>query len=185
MDSADEVSTDTVDGSSSPAVTRRRFLIWGGSCTAGAVVAGLCAIAVPPAVATMFRDQNAGWTPIGRIDSLEPGQPDLSTPGTVFTSSYSRTVVDAFMPAEKQRTPVFIVSEGGDRFTVFDARCTHLGCPLAWSSTSHEFLCACHGAVFDQRGEIKGGPPPRPLDRYDWKVENGVLYVGRLRKGGS
>jgi len=34
--------------------------------------------------------------------------------------------------------------------------------------------------VFDLDGRVLGGPPPRPLDRYEVKIEDGVLYVGKL-----
>jgi len=27
---------------------------------------------------------------------------------------------------------------------------------------------------------VTGGPPPRPLDRYEYKVEGDVLYAGHL-----
>jgi quinol---cytochrome c reductase iron-sulfur subunit, bacillus type len=164
-------------------VTRRTFLAWVGGLAAGAVTAALAVIGLRPIVAPMFRDQKAPWTPVGSITSTEAGQPGLSEAGTVVSSSFTRTVADAYLPPEDQKTPVFIRCEGGEEFTVFDARCTHLGCPLSWSSTSRQFLCACHGAIFDERGEVTDGPPPRPLDRYDWKVEDGVLYVGRLGEG--
>jgi menaquinol-cytochrome c reductase iron-sulfur subunit len=166
-------------------MTRNRFLAWTGGIAAGMVATALGVIGLPPIVAPALRDGGAGWTALGPIDGSEPGQPDLSVAGTVVPTSFTRTVTDAFMLPEKQKTPVFLVCEGGDRFTVFDARCTHLGCPLSWSSTDREFLCACHGAVYDQGGEVTDGPPPRPLDRYETKVEDGILYVGRLHEGES
>ena len=43
-------------------------------------------------------------------------------------------------------------------------------------------ICPCHNGVFDPQGRVLGGPPPRPLDRYEYKVENGVLYAGKLFK---
>jgi Rieske Fe-S protein len=146
-------------------------------------VAALGWIGLAPVIAPTVRDQDTGWTAVGIVDGAEAGQPSLSEAGAVVSSSLARTVTDAYLPPEEQKTPVFIRCEGDHRFTVFDARCTHLGCPLSWSSASREFLCACHGAVFDERGEVTDGPAPRPLDRYDWKVEDGVLYVGRLRRG--
>jgi Rieske Fe-S protein len=27
---------------------------------------------------------------------------------------------------------------------------------------------------------VVAGPPPRPLNRYEWKVQDGVLYAGGL-----
>jgi Rieske Fe-S protein len=164
-------------------MTRGRFLAWVGGIAAGTVAAVLAVVGLPPIVAPMFRKLDVGWTPVGKVGSTGAGEPDLSQAGTVVSSSYTRTVKDAFLPPTKQKTPIFIVCEGGDQFMVFDARCTHLGCPLSYSSESHQFLCACHGAVYNSRGEVTDGPPPRPLDRYEWRLENGVLYVGRLKEG--
>jgi Rieske Fe-S protein len=31
--------------------------------------------------------------------------------------------------------------------------------------------------VFDKDGQVISGPPPRPLDRYEAKVEDGQLYI--------
>ncbi len=84
------------------------------------------------------------------------------------------------MKAAPRDVAVFVVNNGGGNFTVFDDRCTHLGCPFAWSKEDKRFHCPCHNGVFDPDGRVLAGPPPRPLDRYEYKVENGVLYVGKL-----
>ena len=60
---------------------------------------------------------------------------------------------------------------------VYNSRCTHLGCTVHWDDTKQIFLCACHGGAFDLNGNVKAGPPPRPLDQYVYKVEEGDLYV--------
>jgi Rieske Fe-S protein len=165
--------------------TRRRMLVWTAGVSAATVAAALGVIGLPPVIAPALRNDNAGWTALGRIGGSDPEVVDLSVAGTVVPTSFIRTVTDAYLPPQEQETPVFLVCGGGDQFTIFDARCTHLGCPLSWSSTSREFLCACHGAVYNERGEVTDGPPPRPLDRYESKVEDGVLYVGRLRESES
>lgn len=71
---------------------------------------------------------------------------------------------------------VFRKSE--DSFVVYNLHCTHVGCPVNWSPQAKRFFSPCHGGVFDQDGRVLAGPPPRPLDRYEVKVENGVLYAG-------
>jgi len=164
-------------------VTRRRFLVLVAGLTGGAVAACLAVVGLPPVLGPAFRADTAGWTALGPVDGSAAGSQDLSVAGTVVPTNLNRTVTDAFLPPEKQRIPVFLVSEGDGRFTVFDARCTHLGCPLSWSPTDRQFLCACHGGVYDARGRVVAGPPPRPLDRYEVKVQGGILYVGRLREG--
>jgi Rieske Fe-S protein len=60
---------------------------------------------------------------------------------------------------------------------VFNSRCTHLGCTVRWDEGRKLFLCACHGGTFYPDGRVKAGPPPRPLDRYHTKVEDGQLFV--------
>ena len=60
---------------------------------------------------------------------------------------------------------------------VFNSRCTHLGCTVHWDEAKKLFLCACHGGTFYPDGRVKAGPPPRPLDRYHTKVEDGQLFV--------
>jgi Rieske Fe-S protein len=40
-----------------------------------------------------------------------------------------------------------------------------------------EFECPCHGAKFNQFGEVLAGPPPRPLDFYKLQIVAGNLVV--------
>jgi Rieske Fe-S protein len=137
-------------------------------------------VSLPPLVAPAVRTEEGGWSPIGTVGVPEAGEPDSRTPGTVVATSFKRTVKDAYLPPRPQETRVFVASRGGSQFAIFDARCTHLGCPVSWSEMTHEFFCACHGGVFDARGNVVDGPPPRPLDRYEWRIQDGVLYAGRL-----
>jgi Rieske Fe-S protein len=162
------------------AITRRSFLKWGLGSVTGAMAAILAAFGLPPIIAPAFRRLKSPWSPIGKVGEPEAGQPDLTVQGQVVSTTFTRTVTDAFMPPEPQETAVFVVNLGNDQFTVFDGRCTHLGCPVSWDEMTHEFYCPCHGGVYDAQGDVVAGPPPRPLDRYEWKVQGGVLYAGRL-----
>jgi Rieske Fe-S protein len=65
---------------------------------------------------------------------------------------------------------------------VLSNSCAHLGCPVRWlvNTEGHgEFLCPCHGGIYDINGGWVGGPPPRGMYRYTRvKVEeDGKLYV--------
>lgn len=62
-------------------------------------------------------------------------------------------------------------------FTVFAVNCTHLGCPVTWIPDGKIFLCPCHGGVYNSDGSVAGGPPPRPLFRYQSRVQNGTLQI--------
>jgi Rieske Fe-S protein len=64
---------------------------------------------------------------------------------------------------------------------VLSNSCAHLGCPVRWIIVEGhgEFLCPCHGGIYDINGGWVGGPPPRGMYRYT-KVkveEDGTLYV--------
>jgi Rieske Fe-S protein len=64
---------------------------------------------------------------------------------------------------------------------VLSNSCAHLGCPVRWVIVEDhgEFLCPCHGGIYDINGGYVGGPPPRGMYRYTkFQVrENGKLYV--------
>ena len=60
-------------------------------------------------------------------------------------------------------------------FVVFSNRCMHLGCPVV--GTGAGFQCPCHGGTYDTRGVRIAGPPIRPLDRFQWKVDNDQLII--------
>ena len=60
-------------------------------------------------------------------------------------------------------------------FVVFSNRCMHLGCPVA--ATRVGFACPCHGGQYDTNGVRTAGPPIRPLDRFEWIVQNDNLVL--------
>ena len=49
-------------------------------------------------------------------------------------------------------------------------RCMHLGCPVRYIDAAQRFVCPCHGGVYDFAGQVDGGPPVRPLDRFYTRV---------------
>ena len=63
---------------------------------------------------------------------------------------------------------------------VLSSSCAHLGCPVRWifKEGRGEFLCPCHGGIYNINGQYVAGPPPRGMYEYTYEVrENGRIYV--------
>lgn len=71
----------------------------------------------------------------------------------------------------RSRETVFLVWNGDRGVKVFSATCTHLGCQVLWDEAAKKFKCPCHGGVYGASGEVLEGPPPRPLDTIEARVD--------------
>ena len=148
--------------------TRRRFLSrlsLGLSGLAGAVVAvPIVAYLLSPLINPAPRV----WRDVGRVDDFKVGE------------TKEVAVVDpSSLPWAGQTalTAVWVRRTSAVDFTAFAVNCTHLGCPVSWEAGAGIFLCPCHGGVYYTDGRVAGGPPPKPLPRYQVRVENGVVQV--------
>lgn len=156
------------------ALTRRRFL----ARAVGSVVGGIAALLGVPGVAFIVgrsQDRSAnGWIHLGAAASFHAGDP---TRVTKTITKQSAWVV------EEQEVTIFVSTRDGKEFRGLSDKCTHLGCRVRWvpaeESNDHKaaFFCPCHNGVFDPDGQVVSGPLPRPLDRFDMKVEAGDLYA--------
>ena len=87
-------------------------------------------------------------------------------------------------------------------FTPLSNRCVHLGCPVQANglpldddkqeertgenvitriptAATAGFGCPCHGGQYDNEGNRTAGPPVRALDRYEFRIDNGRLLLGK------
>jgi nucleotide-binding universal stress UspA family protein/nitrite reductase/ring-hydroxylating ferredoxin subunit len=82
-----------------------------------------------------------------------------------------RTVVQAVRELEPGQGG--IIEQQGEKLAAFmdlegelhltSAKCTHLGCTVAWNPGERTFDCPCHGSRFGPLGEVVHGPAQRPL----------------------
>lgn len=149
-------------------LSRRNFL----NTAIGAVGAAITAIIAVP-VAGYFIDpalrQSGGkgsWVKLSPISELT----DIPKQFAVSTER-----LDGFM-TQKVNATVYAYNLNGEHVALSNT-CTHLGCPAAFTEEDKKFHCPCHGGVYDISGKNIGGPPPKPLPRFETKVENGDLYV--------
>ncbi len=159
--------------SGSNQISRRDFIkvttgVIGGVITA---VLGVPAIAylVDPAFRAGAKD---AWFPVGKLEEIPVGKPS--------PFAFTRTQVNGW---ERTATNYggFILRKSDDPNDIFilSSRCTHLGCQVNWNEAAQAYICPCHDAKFDIKGQVLDGPPPKPLNQYDeFKVdEQGVLLI--------
>jgi len=63
--------------------------------------------------------------------------------------------------------------------TALKGVCTHMECNVTYKPEQKKFYCACHKGWFDEDGKNIEGPPPKPLEFFDIKVEKEKLVVAR------
>ncbi|MFI8190068.1 FAD-dependent oxidoreductase [Streptomyces sp. NPDC085946] len=71
----------------------------------------------------------------------------------------------AVVRVDGQRLAVYRDEEGS--LHAVSARCTHLGCLVAFNSAERAWECPCHGSRFATDGKVVQGPATDPLERRD------------------
>jgi menaquinol-cytochrome c reductase iron-sulfur subunit len=153
-------------------ISRRDFIKMT-TATVGAIIGaaiGLPAIdyLIDPALKSTSAD---AWIPLGKLETFEIGKPTLAT--------FNRSTVNGWEKSVNNYG-VFVLRKSDTETLVLSNKCTHLGCHVNWNAEEQEYICPCHDAQFGINGEVLGGPPPRPLDRFSGdqlKVEDGTLLL--------
>lgn len=146
---------------------RRRALVLFVNSTLALISGGLAAVlgafALRPSSAAAGR-----WIKAGPLGDLTPNVPVPRVLALSRQDGWYR---------ERARETVFLVWDGASSVHALSATCTHLGCQVRWDAEATRFRCPCHGGVFDANGQVLEGPPPRPLDRVETRVESGAVLV--------
>ena len=110
------------------------------------------------------------WIRLGAVSKVEPDNP------TLFKTTLE---TQTGWISSQEEISAYVLSENGQDYTVLSNVCTHLGCRVRWIADDERFHCPCHNGVFAKDGTVVSGPPPRPLDHFENKVEDGILYIKR------
>jgi succinate dehydrogenase / fumarate reductase iron-sulfur subunit len=151
-----------------PALDRRTFLTQLGVGVLGAGSAlVLGAVATGSMVGPTLAKAPKQWVPVSALENIKPGNVTTvlmkyETKSSLYTQQFSLPV---------------LVSHTGNDIVCFKSACPHLGCVVKWDALAGRFRCSCHGGNFDRDGNVIAGPPPRPLDRYAFKVDASHLFV--------
>lgn len=159
------IAEDTAPKGSSPG---RR----GAIAVMGGFVAALCAGFGLPALAYLLspprRTSGPEWVDVGGVDDFEPNVPRAV--------AFLRTRTDGWK-REDRRERAWVVKNAGGELAAFSPFCTHLGCAYGWDGERGEFVCPCHDSRFGSDGQLKAGPAPRGLDRYEVRISGRRLWL--------
>jgi Rieske Fe-S protein len=160
----------------------------------GAVIGGLVTVpAIGFMVVPAYVKQGYPSVDLGPLENF--------TEGKWFVTSFFQHP-DA---GEVSRRTAYIRNNGSLKgqpsFTIISNRCAHLGCPVQPNGPVQDseqkvvkvghgqqvtmtptipaggFGCPCHGGQYDPEGNRTAGPPVRGLDRYDYEIKNGHLWL--------
>ena len=151
-------------------VGRRDFMKAAIAGIGGVIGAAIGIPAIAYIIGPAQKGEDSGWIRLGAVSKVEMNVP------TLF-----KTVIETQTGwvSEEEEFSAYVLTENGRDFTVMSNVCTHLGCRVRWINDQDSFFCPCHNAAFARDGSVLDGPPPRPLDRFESKVEDGNLYVKR------
>jgi len=119
----------------------------------------------------MRKQKSEAWIPLGPLSNYPIGTPAKFSFTRSEVNGWEKTVLSY---------GVFVVRKDENQVKVLSNICTHLGCQVSWHPDIQQYVSPCHDGHFDIDGNVTKGPPPRPLDRYETKIESGNLFIHLL-----
>jgi menaquinol-cytochrome c reductase iron-sulfur subunit len=153
-------------------MTRRRAFTVAVQGLGGLAGAAIVLPAVGFAVAPIFHRGKERWEAVGPVsDFVEDTYRQV-----IFTETES--IGDAGKTTAYVRKSSKQLGEKPGEIVAVSNRCAHLGCPVRFVEAAGNFICPCHGGVYDFQGKRIGGPPVRPLDHFQTRVRDGQVELG-------
>jgi cytochrome b6-f complex iron-sulfur subunit len=162
-------------------LTRRRFLEQGALAVFAAALVGLVTSAVDYVVTSTARTGR-----IYRLGSAEALRSHLRSSSEPYYDPVGGFYLVAYpagdLPEAERVYRGAELSGMQAGFVALDQACTHDGCRVPFCRSSQWFECPCDGSRYNAVGELRAGPAPRGLDRYEVRVEDAAVVVDTARK---
>ena len=161
-------------------ITRRHAFEIGVQAVGGLAVGLVALPAIGFAVAPLFEQEPETWQAVGSTSDFSPDtyRPVVITAVENIGETGKTTVYVRQGNPNLTGLPSGYSPETSDEYIAITTRCAHVGCPVRFVQASGNFICPCHGGVYGFLGERIGGPPVRPLDRFQTRLTNGQVEVG-------
>jgi Rieske Fe-S protein len=167
-----------------------------GAVIGGVITAPVLGFAVLPA----FTNQHDPSVDLGPLENFPEGEFVIAT------------YLEQPDVGEVSRRTMFVRNNGiaetpqgtSPSFTILFSRCVHLGCPVQPNGPVDDdakkevgdhvtltpaqpsgFGCPCHGGQYDTEGNRTAGPPVRALDRAEFSIREGKLWLGQYYSVGG
>lgn len=92
----------------------------------------------------------------------------------IFVLKQSKEMMAKMSEEDKKR----LINIGDSHYVVCVGLCTHLGCIPGYRPETEDFLCACHGGMYDSSANVTKAPPPRGLDIPPFTIDGTKLVLG-------
>lgn len=144
-----------------PDSERRNVLSW----FLGASVSALFAAVIYP-VARFISPPRLPEATTNRVEAGQTNDPELLDKGYKIVR----------FGAE----PVILVRAAQGDLRAFAATCTHLDCIVEFQPQKKRIWCNCHNGEYNLNGQVVGGPPPKPLRKYEVHVLESGAGAGTI-----
>jgi Rieske Fe-S protein len=161
-------------------MTRRNALTVAVQAVGGLAGAAIVLPAIGFAAAPLFEQEDQPWQAVGSTSDFTPD----TYRAVVITAVEGIGETGKTTAFVRQGNPTITANqtkyppETPNEYIAISTRCAHLGCPVNFVQAAGNFICPCHGGVYGFLGERIGGPPVRPLDRFQTRVTNGQVEIG-------
>ncbi len=149
-------------------ISRRQFMSAAIAAIGGLIGAAVGLPAIAYIIGPALAKKTENWVRLGVVSKVETGTP------TLFKTTVQR---QSGWITDQEEISAYVLTEDGQNYAAMSNVCTHLGCRVRWLAEQKSFFCPCHNGVFDKDGKVVSGPPPRALDRFETKIEDGVLFI--------
>lgn len=153
-------------------MTRRKVFTVASQALGGLAGAAVVLPAIGFALAPVFSRGQERWETVGKVADFN----QETYRSVVFTEITGIGEVGKTTAYVRQGSEKY--DEDPAEFIAISTRCAHLGCPVRFVQAAANFICPCHGGVYDFVGKRIGGPPVRPLDRFQTRIEAGEVQLG-------
>ncbi|MBK8294007.1 MAG: ubiquinol-cytochrome c reductase iron-sulfur subunit [Solirubrobacterales bacterium] len=153
-------------------LTRRKVFVVASQALGGIAGAAVVLPAIGFALAPVFERGKERWEAVGTTKDFVPD----TYKQVVFTETLGIGEVGKTTAYVRQGSEKY--GEDPTEYIAISSRCAHLGCPVRFVQAAENFICPCHGGVYDFIGKRIGGPPVRPLDRFQTRVTENHIELG-------